>query len=129
MLKTALFAVCCFTVSATGYLSISLAILRPPRANYLEWFTMATLFVAQSVLTMAAVSGVLSGGWVRWLVLAGGIAIIWICASWARTTLASDHFEGYALVLGSMLVVQGALTLGVFLRPRLAGLFTAAYRG
>jgi len=125
MLKTALFAVCCFTVLATGYLSLSLAILRPPRANYPEWFTMAALFMAQSVLTMAAVTAVLSGGWIRWLLLAGGIAIIWVGASWARATLASEHFEGYALVLGSMLVVQGALTLGVFLRPRLLGLSTA----
>jgi hypothetical protein len=74
---------------------------------------------------MAAVTAVRSGGWIRWLVLAGGIAIIWVGASWARATLASDHFEGYALVLGSMLVVQGALTLGVFLRPRLLRLSTA----
>jgi hypothetical protein len=125
MVKTALFAMCCLTVLATGYLSFSLAILRPPRANYPEWFMMATLFVAQSVLTMAAVSAVLTGGWIRWLVLAGGIAIIWVGASWARATLASDHFEGYAVVLGSTLIIQGALTLAVFLRPRLSGSFTA----
>ncbi len=33
-----------------------------------------------------------------------------------RSTLTSPHFEGYALVLGSMLAVQGALTLAVFAR-------------
>jgi hypothetical protein len=125
MLKTALFAVCGLTLLATAYLSLSLAILRPPRANYSQWFTMAALFAAQSVLTMAAVSAVFSGGWVRWLILAGGIATMWVGASWAYATLVSDHFEGYALVLGSMLVVQGALTLGLFLRPRLSGLSTA----
>ena len=121
MLKTALFAVCAFTLLATGYLSLSLAILRPPRANYSEWFMMATLFAAQGVLTMIALSALLSGGWIRWLVLAGGVAIAWVGAAWVHDTLASDHFEGYAVVLGSALALQGALTLVVFLRQRLVG--------
>jgi hypothetical protein len=125
MLKTVLVAVCSFTVAATAYLSLSLAILRPPRANYPEWVMMAALFVAQSVFTLVAAAGVVSGGWIRWLVLAGGVAIIWVGASWAHDTLTSEHFEGYALVLGSMLVVQGALTIAVFLRLqdfRIAGM-------
>jgi hypothetical protein len=33
-----------------------------------------------------------------------------------RETLASSHFEGYALVLGSALALQGALTILVFFR-------------
>src|SRR2546428_12714924 len=114
MVKAALTAVCSFTLLATGYLSLSLIILRPPRANYPEWFMMAALFVAQSVFTLVAVAGMVSGGWVRWLLLAGSLAIVWVGASWARATLASNHFEGYALVLGLALVIQGALTLGVF---------------
>jgi len=65
MLKTALLAMCAFTLLATGYLSLSLAILRPPRANYPAWFLMATLFVAQSVVTLVAAAGAVSGGWIR----------------------------------------------------------------
>jgi hypothetical protein len=125
MLKPALVALCSLTLMATGYLSLSLIVLRPPRANYPEWFMMATLFVAQGVLTLLVATGAIAGGWIRWLVLAGSLAIIWVGASWAHDTLASEHFEGYALVLGSMLVLQGALTLGVFLRPRLLGLAEA----
>ena len=128
MLRAALVTVCSFTLFATGYLSLSLAILRPPRANYPELFMMATVFAAQSVITLLAVTGIISAGWIRWVVIAGGVAIIWAGASWARATLASDHFEGYALVLGAMLVVQGALTLGVFLRQRPVGLLTAPQR-
>ena len=128
MLKTALLAMCAFTLLATGYLSLSLAILRPPRANYSEWFMMATLFVAQSVLTMMAVSALFSGEWIRWLVLAGGVAIMWAGAAWVHDTLASEHFEGYALILGSWLVVQGALTLVVFLRQRSFDFSTAPQR-
>src|SRR2546427_12913272 len=115
MLKTALFAVCAFTLLATGYLSLSLAILRPPRANYSEWFTMAALFVAQSVLTMVALSALLSGGWIRWLVLAVGVALVWVRAAGVHDTLASEHFEGHAVVIGSLLVLQEALTLLVVL--------------
>ena len=128
MLKPALLAACSLTVLATGYLSLSLAVLRPPRANYQEWFLMAGLFIAQSVLTMMAASAVLSGAWIRWLVLAGGVAIIWVGGAWVHDTLASDHFEGYALVLGSWLVVQGALTLALFLRQRLMPALTAPQR-
>jgi hypothetical protein len=127
VLKTVLCAVCAFTLLATGYLSLSLAILRPPRANYSEWFMMVTLFVAQSVVTMMAVSALFSGGWIRWLVLAGGVAIMWVGAAWVHDTLASDHFEGYAVVLGSVLVLQGALTLVVFVRQRLVGAVTARH--
>jgi len=128
MVKTALLAVCTVTLLATGYLSLSLAILRPPRAHYSEWFMMATLFAAQSALTMMAVSALFSGGWIRWLVLAGGVAIVWVGAAWVHDTLASDHFEGYAIVLGSLLVVQGALTVVVFLRQRLVGAVTVLPR-
>src|SRR5438128_7751849 len=100
MLKPALVAVCSVTLAATAYLSLSLAILRPPRANYPAWFLMATLFVAQSVVTLVAAAGAVSGGWIRWLVLAGSVAIVWVGAAWAHDTLTSEHFEGYALVLG-----------------------------
>jgi hypothetical protein len=128
MLKTALVALCSLTLLATGYLSLSLIVLRPPRANVSAWFMMATLFVAQSALTLVAATGAVSAGWIRWLVVAGSLAILWVGASWAHDTLTSEHFEGYALVLGSMLVLQGALTLGVFLRPRLLGLLAEAQR-
>jgi hypothetical protein len=33
-----------------------------------------------------------------------------------RGTLTSAHFEGYALVLGAMLVAQGIVTIGAFAR-------------
>ncbi len=114
-MKTVLAVVCSFTALATAFLSLSLIVLRPPRASYQEWFLMAALFMAQSVLTLVAISGAFSGTWIRWLLLVGGVAIIWVGASWAHATVSGPHFEGYALVLGSALVVQGVLTLLRFL--------------
>ena len=116
-MRTILAAVCAFTLLATGYLSLSVLILHPPRVNYAMWFLMAALFAGQGVLTLATLAGVARGASIRWLLLAGGVAIILVGASWVRDTVSGPHFEGYALVLGSALVVQGALTLGAFIRP------------
>ena len=111
MLKRALVLTCSLTLLATGSLTLSLIALHPPRANYQTWFLIAPLFIAQGVLTLAVVFGALSGAWARWLALAGSLAVMWMGASWAHATVTGPHFEGYALVLGSGLVVQGALTM------------------
>ena len=114
-MRTVLAVICSFTVLATGFLSLSLIVLRPPRASYQEWFLMAALFMAQSVLTLVAITGAFSGTWIGRLLLVGGVSIIWVGASWAHATVSGPHFEGYALVMGSVLVVQGVLTLLRFL--------------
>lgn len=116
-MRTILAAFCSFTLLATGYLSLSVLILRPPRVNDSAWFLAAALFAAQAALTMTTLAGVVSGPWTRWLLLAGGVAITLVGASWVRDTVSGPHFEGYALVLGSALMVQGALTVGAFARP------------
>ena len=116
-MRTVLAAVCAFTLLATGYLSLSVLILHPPRVNDAVWFLLAALFAAQGVLTLTTLAGVVRGASTRWPLLAGGVAIILVGASWVRDTVSGPHFEGYALVLGAALVVQGALTLGAFIRP------------
>jgi peptidoglycan/LPS O-acetylase OafA/YrhL len=98
-------ALCAFTLLATAYLSLSVLVLRPPRANYREWFPMAALFVGQSAITL------IGRDRLRLVTLVGAAAIMVIGGMWARRTLTSTHFEAYALVLGSALVVQGALTI------------------
>ncbi len=113
-MKTLLAIICSLTVLATGSLSLSLLILRPPRANYQEWIPMAALFLAQGVLTLVAVTRGFSAGWMRGVLVAGGIAILGVGSSWTYATVSGPHFEGYALVLGSALVLQGVLTVPVF---------------
>ena len=84
--------------------------------TYPVWFTLATIITIQSVATFVTMAN--PHAWLRILVAAAGAALaakgVWM----VRDTLNSPHFEGYALVLGSMLVVQGALTIGAFLRLR-----------
>ena len=115
-MRATLTAVCSFTVLATAYLSLSLAVLHPPRANVAQWWPMAVLFAGQAGLTLAALAGALRHAWTRWLLLAGGAAIALVGAAWVRETVSGLHFEGYALVLGFALVLQGALTLVAFAR-------------
>jgi hypothetical protein len=105
-MKTLLAVISSLTVLATLYLSLSLLILHPPRANYQQWIPMAALFLAQGVLTLVAVGRGVSHRWIRAALVAGGIAILGAGGSWTYATLSSPHFEGYALVLGSALAIQ-----------------------
>jgi uncharacterized membrane protein YidH (DUF202 family) len=113
-MKAALAAVCALTLLAVAYLSLSLILLRPPRANYHVWFILATVITVQSVATFVATAN--SAAWLRLAVTAAGTALAAIGIWMVRDTLASIHFEGYALLLGSILIMQAALTIAVFAR-------------
>ena len=113
MLKTALAAICLLTLFATVYLSASLLIVQPPRANYPQWALVASAIIVQGALTLVALRAGSSRG-LRYAAAAGGAAIAVLGASSVYSTVSGPHFEGYALVLGSMLVIQGLLTLITF---------------
>jgi len=115
-MRVALAAICIVTLLAVAYLSMSLIVLRPPRANYPVWFALAAIFTAQGVLTLTVLGAGAVPVTVRYAALGGGGVLTAIGAWMIRDSLTSAHFEGYALVLGSMVVVQGALTLAAFLR-------------
>jgi hypothetical protein len=113
-MRTLLAILSSLTVLATGYLSLSLTILRPPRANYEEWIPLAALFLLQGMLTLVAIAHGVPGRVIRGALVAGAIAILCVGGLWVYATASGPHFEGYALVLGSALVIQGALTVPVF---------------
>jgi len=108
-------AMCALLLLATGHLSLSLIVLNPPRANLPLWFTMAAGFGVQSVLTLVAIARRRLAA-ARWVV-GGGACILIGFAIWrVRATLNGTHFEGYNLLLGAMLAIQGSLTLAASLR-------------
>jgi len=113
MVKTALAAICAFTLLATAYLTASLLILRPPRANYQQWTLVAAVILVQGALTLLALRAGSPKG-LRYAAAAGGAAIAALGTSSIYSTVSGPHFEGYALVLGSLLVIQGLLTLMAF---------------
>src|SRR5262245_17279719 len=109
-MKTALTAICVLVLLAVGYLSLSLIVLDPPRANVPAWFAVAAVLTAQSVLTLIAVRMADPPAALRSAVI-GGAAVLAAIAVWrVRETLAGAHFEGYNLLLGAMLLAQAALT-------------------
>jgi hypothetical protein len=111
ILNRLLAASCWLTLFATAYLSLSVIVLRPPRLNYSAWFLMAGFFVAQSVLTLVTVAGSARSTWSRRVLIAGGVAIASTGAWWVHETVSGPHFEGYALILGSWVAIQGTLTV------------------
>jgi hypothetical protein len=116
-MKTLLTALSGLTLLAVGYLSLSLIVLRPPRANYPGWFALAAVITIQSVATFIAMTN--PHAWLRAGAAIGGALLAAIGVWMVRDTLASPRFEGYALVLGAMLVMQGILTLAAFARAPL----------
>ena len=113
MVRTALAAICALTLFATVYLSASLVVLQPPRANYQQWALVASAIIVHGALTLVAMRAGSPRG-LRYAAAAGGAAIAALGASSIYSTVSGVHFEGYALVLGSMLAIQGLLTLITF---------------
>lgn len=106
-----LVASCGFTLLATSFLTLSVIVLRPPRFEDNAWFPIAGFFITQSALTLMTLIGPLRGTWVRWGLIAGGLAIASTGAWWVHQTLSGAHFEGFALILGSWVAIQGMLTI------------------
>jgi hypothetical protein len=102
-------AACAFTMLAACSLTVSLLLLQPPRANYLQWAAVAAAIVAIGLLTLVALIAPPSLPR-RFAAAAGGVVLAALGAWSAYRALSSDHFEGYALVLGTALAVQGLLT-------------------
>src|SRR5262245_28118140 len=110
-MKPALTAMSVLLLAAVSYLSVSLIVLNPPRANFSAWFALAAVLTAQAVLTLMALHVPRAAASLRTVVLAGAIVLLGIAVWRLRATVASTHFEGYNLLLGAMLVVQAALTI------------------
>ena len=126
-MKTLLAAIAVFTAAASGWLFVMYFVLQHP--GYQGRASLAAIFVAQSILTLILIaSGAPASGsestdgrravhvGLRLVVLAGACGFIWAGYSAASSTLSGPHFEGFALVIGSALVVQGLLTIATFLK-------------
>ena len=111
ILTRLLAAGCWCTLFAVAYVSLSVVILHPPRLNYSAWFLTAAYLVVQSVLTLFMVGGSVRGSWTRRVLIAGGVAIASIGTWWVHATVSGPHFEGFALILGSWVAIQGMLTV------------------
>jgi hypothetical protein len=106
-----LLSVCTSTMVSISYLSLSLLLLRPPRANYRAWSAEAGfVFVLTGVTFAWTKSGDLSSPWLRLLLLLGSVVLITIGTMTLYASVTGD-FEGYGMVLGALFTLQALLTL------------------
>jgi hypothetical protein len=111
-----LIATCWFNIAAGSWLGLMEVILR--HDGYAGRAAMMVGVALVSLLTILfATSG--RNPVLRGAVLAGAVAIFYLGASAVVRVLNSSHFEGYVLVIGTTLAVQGGLTLAA-LWPRVS---------
>jgi hypothetical protein len=114
-MKRVLLCSCFFTLAATAWLGIMEIILRHPGFGLRS--CLASLFACQSLTTIFFL---IFRGWGRLrllLMLAGGLTAS-VGISTVVSILKAAHFEGYVLLIGSALVVQGTLTIAALQSKR-----------
>jgi hypothetical protein len=112
--KSLLLCLCFFSLAATAWLGIMETILHHP--GFILRIFVAFLLAAQSLTTIVFL--ILRGrGRMKTLVFGGGQAIFIFGILMVVSILKTAHFEGYILVIGCALILQGALTVFVVPRP------------
>jgi hypothetical protein len=114
-MKAALTWMSVFTTAAGVWLAVMENILK--HAGHGERTAIATCITIQGLATLLLL---LHNGRLifRGLVLIGALGVAVLGLSAIKRTLDAPHFEGFVLLIGSALIVQGVLTLGVVLGAR-----------
>jgi hypothetical protein len=118
-LPTLLAAVCCLTLAACAFLAVSYVALKGTADLRPVWSLLAFLiptFVVVAVLAAGLAGTALRNPapWLCWLLIGIGGLLVWTGWSAIAAVLSSSHFEGYALVMGVIAILEGALTILVF---------------
>jgi hypothetical protein len=106
-MRVVLSVLCWLTAIASLWLAVMFVVLHKP--GFERGLVLAVFFVAQSLLALAVVNRRLSGAW-RLLALLGAVGIVWAGSTAIANTLTGQHFEGFVLLIGAALVLQGLLT-------------------
>ena len=109
VVRTLLAGASCFTIAASGWLAAMALVLRRP--GYQALVGLALLFVLQSLLTIGVVAGQLTGQSARVVLAIGATGIVAAGGRAIAVNLTRPNFEGYAVIIGVALVLQGLLTL------------------
>jgi cellobiose-specific phosphotransferase system component IIC len=114
LLKLAVLGLCSLTLLAICDLAVSVAVLQPPRVNDSNAVIAAAVLATLTILTLAAASRPAPPLQLRVAAAATGALLLSLGAWLIAHTLASEHFEGYELLLGAMLAAQGTFTAVYF---------------
>ena len=109
-MKGVLLGLCFFTLAATAWLGIMESVLHHP--GFVSRILWAILLAGQSLATIMFL--ILRGrGRLQILLTLGGAFVAIFGFSAVVSVLRAAHFEGYVLLIGSALVLQGMFTVGV----------------
>jgi hypothetical protein len=100
---------CAVTIAASAWLGVMFVVLQRP--GFERGAAVAALFAVQSLLAIAVANGWLSGAMWRAVALAGAAGLTWAGTLALIRNLNGPHFEGYALIIGILLILQGLATL------------------
>ena len=109
LVRTLLNVLCGLTIAASAWLGLMFVVLHRP--GFERGAGMAALFVLQSLLAVLVANGWLSGVLWRAVTMAGAAGLAVTGAFVVGRTLNGLHFEGYLLVIGVLLTLQGVTTL------------------
>lgn len=113
--------ICGFTILASSWLTTMYFVLR--HSGYQKGAAISAGFVLAGLITLASLQLARPPAWLQTLVAIGAIGLIYAGSSAVNAVLRPNaHFEGYALVIGAALAVQGVLTLVVIGMSRPIGL-------
>jgi hypothetical protein len=109
-MRAILTGLCGLTLAASAWLGTMFVVLHRP--GYERGFGMSVLFALQSLLALAVARQWVSGGLWRAAAVAGAAGLVWTGTAALTANLTAPHFEGFALIVGLLLVLQGLLTAG-----------------
>ncbi len=107
-MRTALIVVCGVTIAAACFLALSYVTLKGTAD--LQPLVGLTVLVGLSAVSLVACAAPPPGAWAV-IPIASGAAIVWVGWTSISHTLSGPHFEGYALVLGALGILQGILAV------------------
>jgi hypothetical protein len=114
-MRAVLTAVCGLTIAASTWLGVMFIVIHRP--GYERGLGVSALFVLQSLLAGAVINQWLRQPWWGVVTLVGAVALTWAGTSAVLANINGPHFEGYAVVIGALLTLQGVLTILQLITP------------
>ena len=99
----------CLTIAASSWLGVMFFLLQRP--GFERGVTVAMLFILQSLLALAVANGIFTAVVWRVVAMAGAGILATAGAFLVGRTLNRLHFEGYLLIIGILLTLQGLTAL------------------
>src|SRR3954470_2175089 len=108
-MRSLLNALCAVTAAACTWLGVMFLVLHRP--GFEQGAVLSALFVVECGVSAACVNGWATHRAWRIAALLGGVLAATAGTALIVSNLNKSHFEGYLLIIGALLILQGTTTL------------------